>query len=519
MRRFTIPLLSLAASLTYLPSSALATLMTFDIFPPPASGTPMPQGYGDAVTAAAMPAGDGVTEFQYIEANGWTPGVMVAYATERAGEFPVYVNTAEWAGACQLWSPSFRTGLPIGENAAGAMPAGFEYHFVFEPPADSNRGVIINSFILDDRRGYFDTISHQVQWRVARESAGGPVLASGSVTVANGENLVVATGLTGTDPVNAPIVLVIKRLSGIEDDLAIDDIDFDEVGFPVTSYNTGSLGTQADGVTAAGALINQPGAVAAGDDRATAYSNGNNTTIPFLEALNPPADAPFTIEFWARPTASDNDDAPVFNRVSDGDRSGWVFFQRDAATGWNLRMYDGVGSDVGWDLTGGTATLDAWSHVVAVWTGSAGRLYVNGALADATNDPSRSGNYNASPTATFSVGAYDNGLSPYNGRVDEIAYYPTALSAAAIAAHFQAASSTTRGAYSSLVKADGALLYLQQNPPALELTLVNGDPTITFTGVLAQSSALATWNNLAVTSPYTVPAEARPASLFFRVHR
>ncbi|MFN0128997.1 MAG: LamG domain-containing protein [Verrucomicrobiales bacterium] len=191
----------------------------------------------------------------------------------------------------------------------------------------------------------------------------------------------------------------------------------------------------------------------------------------------------------------------------------------DAVTGWNFRMYDGVGSGVGWDLTGGTATLDTWSHVVAVWTGSVGRLFVNGALADATNDPSRSGTYNASPTAIFSVGAYDNGQSPYNGRVDEIAFYPTALSAAAITAHFQAATSTTRGAYSSLVKADGALLYLQQNPPALELAIVHGAPTITFTGVLAQSSTLATWNDLAVTSPYTVPAEGRPTSLFFRVHR
>ena len=48
-------------------------------------------------------------------------------------------------------------------------------------------------------------------------------------------------------------------------------------------------------------------------------------------------------------------------------------------------MYDGVGSNVGWDLTGGPYTMNTWSHVVAVWTGSAARLYVNGQVVDTTN--------------------------------------------------------------------------------------------------------------------------------------
>lgn len=519
MKRPAVPHLLALTAMTLLIPQARATILTFDTQPVVTSNTPMPQDYGDAVTAATLLSADGAYEYFYTESSGWTPGVTVSYTTERDGEFPSYFNDAEWAGVCRLWSPAFRAGQPIGDTGAGAMPAGFEYHVTFTPVPDSNRGVILNSFVLDDKSGYFDSVSHQVQWRVARGSAAGATLVSGSQTLSNGENIVIQTGLTGTEPLNEPIVLVIKRLSGIEDDLALDDIDFDETGLPTTAYNTGSLGAAADGLNSLGVLINRPGAIRAGDDHATSYGSSHNTTIQFLEALNPPADSPFTIEFWARPTATDGDDAPVYNRVSDGDRSGWVFFQRDEATGWNFRMYDGVGSDVGWDLTGGTYTMNTWSHVVAVWTGAAARLYVNGVLVDTSNADGRSGNYNASTSAIFSVGSYENGGSPFNGLVDEIAYYPTALAAPAILAHFQTASSMSTGAYSSLVKADGALVYLQQNPPALELTFPDGTPTVTFTGVLAQSESLATWADLGVTSPYAVPAANRPKALFFRVHR
>jgi hypothetical protein len=495
------------------------TVLTFETTPTLSLNAPMPQDYGDSVTTSPMLSANGQYDYLYLEANGWTPTVSVHYGSERPGESPVSFTDAEWPGVCRLWSPSFRQGLPIGDNVPGAMPAGFEYHVTFTPAPGTNRGVILNSFVLDDKLGYTDFIGHQVQWRVARGTSSGEILASGTATVAIGENHLVQTGLTGSEPVNEPVVLVLRRMSGIEDDLALDDVDFDEAGFPTTSYNTGSLGPAADGLNAPGVLINRPGAVQSGNDQSTSYGASQNTTIPFLEPLNPASDQPFTIEFWAWPTQSDGDDAPVFNRVSDGDRSGWVFFQRAAGTGWNLRMYDGIADNVGWDLTGGTSTLNEWSHVVAVWDGAAARLFVNGQLVDDENDPSRSGGYLASSTATFSVGAYDTGLSPFNGLVDEIAFYPSALTEARILSHYELAAGTTPGAYRNAVLADGALVYLQQNPPSLELTMPDGNPTLTFTGVLAQSNNLATWADLSVTSPYTVPSVNRPAALYFRVHR
>lgn len=288
------------------------------------------------------------------------------------------------------------------------------------------------------------------------------------------------------------------------------------------SYNTGSLGTVGDGVHSPEPLLDQPGALAAYNDYSVTYGGGTRTTVPFLAALNPLVNSPFTIEFWAKPTGSDGDDAPVSNRVATGNRSGWVFFQRGPTEGWNLRMYDGNGSAVGWDLTGGTANFNVWSHVVAVWTGSAALLYVNGALADNSNVDGRSGVYvpntASSVDAIFGVGALLNGASPYEGSVDEIAFYPTALTSGQIAGHFDAAANPVPDTYSNLVKADGAIEYLQQNPPTIKLTFAAGQPTVDFTGVLSKSVGLMAWEDLVVTSPYVVPTPV-PDKLFFRAHR
>ena len=235
------------------------------------------------------------------------------------------------------------------------------------------------------------------------------------------------------------------------------------------SINSGSLGAAGNGTNTSNVILTLAGPIVgdAATDRAAGYAGGERTTVPFNAALNPqPSTAPFTIEFWAQPNVDPGDGAgpsPLFNRVSSGNRSGWVFFQRSATTGWNFRMYNGNSGDVGFDLTGGSYTVGAWTHVVAVWTGTAAVLYVNGALADNSN--SGLGGYVSSTSATFSIGSYDDGANPFDGGVDETAFYNTALTGAQIAAHFNTASSLTPGAYQSLVLGDGAVEYLRNAIP------------------------------------------------------
>ena len=244
-----------------------------------------------------------------------------------------------------------------------------------------------------------------------------------------------------------------------------------------TSLNSGTAGHPLDGTNGDTVLLGQPGAITAGGDQSVGYSAGAITSIGFQSALNPSATTPFSIEFWANPSASDNDDATISNRFPTGNRSGWTFFQRAPGTGWNFRMYNGVASGLGWDLTGGTSNLNAWSHVVVTWSGSAALMYVNGILADNTNDPAATGVYNPNVVANapiFSIGANFDGGSSSTALIDEVAYYGSALSLTQIQNHFSLASSPTAGAYNNQVLADGAMLHLSNNVPEPASTLFLG---------------------------------------------
>lgn len=288
--------------------------------------------------------------------------------------------------------------------------------------------------------------------------------------------------------------------------------------------NSGSLGVEGNASNTDTVNLDQPGVVAAGGDFSTGYPSApgqqqavNYSRLPHKPLLN--SSAPFTIEFWARPLTSDGDDAPVDNRIATGNRSGWAFFQR--APGWNFRMYNGTGSEIGFFLTGGTSTLESWSHVVATWDGTTAKLYVNGVFADVPNTSTGAQIYAPSSTATLTIGALGDNSSPFNGNVDEVAFYGSALSAEKIAAHYSTASSTSPGAYSNLVKADGAIVYYQQNPAEIRIADEGANKVVSFTGVLSQSTDLTpgSWQDLAVTSPYTVTPSSGTPKQFFRAHR
>lgn len=231
-----------------------------------------------------------------------------------------------------------------------------------------------------------------------------------------------------------------------------------------TSVNSGSLGAVGNATNADAVVLGGAGPLAAPGDTAAAYSGGANTTLSYKSALNPSSSSPFTIEFWVKPTSDVQDSvgpSPVFNRVTASPRSGWVFFQRSAATGFNFAMYSGVGTSVGLQITGGPYNVGAWNHVVAVFDGTTPTLWVNGAQSTSTATGS---GYVASSAATLSLGAYDTGSNPFTGSVDETAFYSTALTGAQIQSHYNAAANVTPGFYSNMIVSDGAVLYLNNIP-------------------------------------------------------
>jgi hypothetical protein len=218
---------------------------------------------------------------------------------------------------------------------------------------------------------------------------------------------------------------------------------FNDVTPVDVAVNSGSIGTNGNGVSDVGVIHRVPGALANGKSAGVTYSSRLHTLVPFQQAVNPPASKPFSIEFWVNP-AIDTDDSvgpcPLFNRVSSGDRSGWVFFQRSPSTGWNFRMYSGSGSSTGISITGGTMSAGVWNHVVAVWDGSAASLYVDGSL---VAGPTVATGFKASDAAILSLGSYDNGDNPFNGTLDEVAIYTNALTASQVLAHYQNATAAS----------------------------------------------------------------------------
>ncbi len=231
------------------------------------------------------------------------------------------------------------------------------------------------------------------------------------------------------------------------------------------ALNQGSLGAALDGVHTR-VQHRATGALASSGNPATFYDGTALTLIPNRSALNPPANQPFTIEAWLRPTVEENiavGQAPLSNRKSDGNREGWVFFQRASTNdpgrqqGWNFRMYNGAGGTVSINVTGGTYTTGAWSHVVLVWNGGTATLYVDGASV-ATSAP---GTYLPNVSTPFGIGAYSDpaGSNPFTGDIDEVAFYPVALTANQVLDHYDHRfQSVTDSSYQEMVVADGAVL-------------------------------------------------------------
>ena len=145
--------------------------------------------------------------------------------------------------------------------------------------------------------------------------------------------------------------------------------------------------------------------------------------------------------------------------------------------------YEGTLSDYG------AIVANTWQHVVVTRQAATKtiRFYVNG-VAKGT------GNFSLTPAVSgkaVSIGRSDGGTQYVNGRLDEIALYPAALSAAQAAAHYSMRTSTGAATHVALqlmaTDPDGdALTYGATGlPPSLVLNTTTG----LISGTLATTSA------------------------------
>jgi hypothetical protein len=186
-----------------------------------------------------------------------------------------------------------------------------------------------------------------------------------------------------------------------------------------------------------GHTLNVPGAVdadgAIGFDGETSFAIATDP-----RALDFVANAPFTLECWARRSAGGSSYFQHLLSNVDGvagNRHGYALYLLPAPeTGDNPRSvfeYDRPAADLG--LWGEVAEESTWGHYVAVFDGAQATFYVNGTLSDSKPVDGAF----ITRTGPFSVARVSSASgSFFKGALDEIAIYPRAFGAKVAARHF-----------------------------------------------------------------------------------
>ena len=223
--------------------------------------------------------------------------------------------------------------------------------------------------------------------------------------------------------------------------------------------------------------------------------------VPYDDRLNPKG--AFSVEFWAKPSmvvtdafctvASINSDPAIALSTNSNPRAGWLFYQNTKGTNltvneWQFRMGNTdhyLDNDA---IRGGVVTPGAWHHIVGTFDGATATLYVNGT---AVSSGAISG-YEPNDAQPLRIGTTDfdgalgdigtfAGNRGFDGWLEEVAVYNTALSASDVTSHYNAGRSNGPN-YPLLVLAKRPLGYWRLgepgNPPAVNLgtlgTAVNG---------------------------------------------
>jgi hypothetical protein len=139
----------------------------------------------------------------------------------------------------------------------------------------------------------------------------------------------------------------------------------------------------------------------------------------------------FSIELWAFLAGPGSTGATSYATLLGYDDTHRLLWQTWPGSGKLLAQFDGN------FFSSSSVSGNAWHHIVYVFDGSAERFYVDGVAAGshATTLPAWN--------TPFQLGSYDATNYMLNGRLDEVALYAKALSAAQVSSHFAARSGSS----------------------------------------------------------------------------
>ena len=205
-----------------------------------------------------------------------------------------------------------------------------------------------------------------------------------------------------------------------------------------TAVDSGSGGN--NGAYTGGATLGTSGAIVNDTDTAATF-NGSNGFVSVADNPNLDITGDLTLEMWARPGLLNGTTQTVLHKgtSSSSAGSGWQYrVSITSANRWKAILFVGSRS---YELTDTVDTLSVsrWDYLVVVRSGATMAFYVNG-LAVASTTISGATNSTTGMLAFGRAGGYSNYY--YNGSVDEVAIYNTALSVSQIQNHFALAIST-----------------------------------------------------------------------------
>jgi Concanavalin A-like lectin/glucanases superfamily len=186
-----------------------------------------------------------------------------------------------------------------------------------------------------------------------------------------------------------------------------------------------------DGAYRGGVTLGQPGALVGDADTSAAFG-GVDGLVSIPNGGLPEGGASFSLEAWTYCVGNSRTGAIGYGTImgSGADLNHRLLY--NTGNGQLLTQFDGDFHST----TNASPVLNAWHHVVYTFDSSASteRLYLDGGLAGAHTTTLPTWN------ASFDLGAYDAADYMWNGRLDEVAIYGTALSPGRVAAHFGAGS-------------------------------------------------------------------------------
>ncbi|MEI6950423.1 MBG domain-containing protein, partial [Paraflavisolibacter sp. H34] len=194
----------------------------------------------------------------------------------------------------------------------------------------------------------------------------------------------------------------------------------------------------------------------------------------------------FTLEMWVRPGSTQTGYADIIDNNHTDSRS-WVVQQN----GWNTNQY-GFGKS-GFGGVSFTLAANTWQHLALVATPTYMGVYVNGVLVDSkTGGPT---NITYDGTEFLRLANWGGGGRFWNGALDEVKIYNTALTEAQVQAGMAGGTSTGLLARYQMNESSGATTLSDASGNGKTGTLINGPaflpsapPVTGGTGVSAPST-------------------------------